>query len=63
LHGFPLGVGILLAFGGIPIYDWFEYGCHLLPPPDGKRWPIYVFAVGPLGFAIVVAARRATYRT
>jgi len=52
LHGLPLAVGLVLAVSAIPVYDWFEYGCHLLPPPDGDMLPILVFAVGPLGLAI-----------
>ena len=53
LHGGPLFIGIVLAFAGFPFYDWFEYGCHLLPPPDGDMWTVVVFAVGPLGVAII----------
>jgi hypothetical protein len=53
LHGIPIMVGVVLAFGGIPVYDWFEYGCHLLPPPDGSMAMVLVLAVGPIGFSIV----------
>jgi hypothetical protein len=52
LHGIPIAVGVVLAVGGIPVYDWFEYGCHLLPPPDGNMAAIWMFAVGPIGISI-----------
>jgi len=52
LHGCPLIVGLGLAFGGIPFYDWYVYGCHLLPPPFGDQWKVLVFAVIPLGFSV-----------
>jgi hypothetical protein len=53
LHGFPITFGVVLAFGGIPVYDWFEYGCHLLPPPDGDMAAVWMFAVGPIGISIL----------
>jgi len=52
LHGCPLVVGFGLAFGGIPFYGWYVYGCHLLPPHFGKLWKVLVFAVIPLGFSV-----------
>lgn len=52
LHGIPVTIGLGLAFGGIPSYEVFEYGCHLLPPPAGDLWPVLVFVVLPLGFSI-----------
>ncbi len=52
LHGCPLIVGLGLAFGGIPFYDWYVYGCHLLPPPFGNQWKVLVFAVIQLGFSV-----------
>lgn len=48
----PPIVGLGLAFGGITSYHWLEYGCHLLPPPDGDLWAVLVFVVLPLGFSI-----------
>ena len=53
LHGLPVIAGLGLALGGIPIYHWFEYGCHILPPPDGELWVVLVFVVLPLGLSIV----------
>ncbi|GAX19444.1 hypothetical protein FisN_19Hh016 [Fistulifera solaris] len=53
LLGVPLVIGTGLALGAIPFYDWFEYGCHFLPPPDGPAWPVYIFAVIPLAISIL----------
>jgi len=52
MHGIPLIVGIVLAVAGIPFYQWYVYGCHLLPPPHGELWIVLVFAVIPLGFSV-----------
>ncbi|CAB9527065.1 expressed unknown protein [Seminavis robusta] len=53
MHAIPILVGLGLALGGIPIYSWFEYACHLLPPPDGELWVSLVFVVLPLGISII----------
>ena len=56
LHGFPLLIGLGLAFGAIPSYHWIDYGCHILPYSpkynEGELWSILVFVVLPLGFSI-----------
>ena len=53
LHGLPLLLGFGLAFGGLPLYHSFGYGCHILPPPDGEIWASLVFVVLPIGISIV----------
>lgn len=53
LHGIPLTVGTTLAFGILPVHSWIEYGCHLLPYPDGDLWKIVLFAVLPIGFSVL----------
>lgn len=53
LHGVPLSLGLVLAFSAIPVYDWYEYGCHLLPPPQGSAAAMYMFAIVPLGVSIL----------
>jgi len=53
LNGIPLVAGIGLACGALTNYHWIEYGCHILPPPEGDMWPILVFAVIPLGLSII----------
>ena len=56
LHGFPLLIGLGLAFGALPTYHWMDYGCHILPYSpkydEGKLWSMLVFVVLPLGFSI-----------
>ena len=49
LHIPPLLIGSGLAFGGLPLYDWIEYGCMM---PIHKRWSSLVFGVIPLGLSI-----------
>ncbi|CAB9503332.1 expressed unknown protein [Seminavis robusta] len=53
LHAAPLAVGLGLAFGAIPIYHWIEYGCHILPPPEGKLWHVLLFVVIPVALSIL----------
>lgn len=53
LHGLPVVTGIGLACGAISNYHWIEYGCHILPPPEGDMLPILLFAVIPLGLSII----------
>ena len=53
LQWFPVGLGLGLALCAIPSYDQLEYGCHLLPPPDGELWPVLTFVVLPLTISIV----------
>lgn len=53
LHGLPLLAGLGLAFGGIPVYHWIEYGCHLETLPDADLWVVMVFVVAPLGISIL----------
>jgi len=48
----PLVVVVGLAFSGTPFYDWYVYGCHLLPPPFGNLWKVLIFAMIPVGFPI-----------
>ena len=35
MHLVPVLLGLGLALGAIPSYHWLEYGCHILPLPDG----------------------------
>ena len=53
LHGLPILLGVGLSLGAIPIYHWIEYGCHILPPPEGDLWAVLVFVVLPLGISIL----------
>lgn len=53
LHGIPIAIGVTLAIGALPFYDWFEYGCHVLPPPQGSMKVVLIFAVVPIGFSIL----------
>jgi hypothetical protein len=53
LHGCPVLLGVGLALGGLPFYDWIEYSCHLVPPPDEPIWKVLVFAALPIGISIV----------
>eukprot|EP00567_Pseudictyota_dubia_P008441 CAMPEP_0197439474 /NCGR_PEP_ID=MMETSP1175-20131217/6205_1 /TAXON_ID=1003142 /ORGANISM="Triceratium dubium, Strain CCMP147" /LENGTH=1214 /DNA_ID=CAMNT_0042969395 /DNA_START=77 /DNA_END=3721 /DNA_ORIENTATION=- len=57
MHGLPLLVGVGLALGGLPVYDWIDYACHIQPfdPNNGKTqlWPVLVFVVVPLGLSIM----------
>ena len=54
LHAFPVALGLGLSLGAIPSYHWLEYGCHILPIPDGDLWSVLVFLVVPLGLSIIV---------
>ncbi|CAB9498701.1 expressed unknown protein [Seminavis robusta] len=53
MHAVPITIGLGLALGAIPSYHWIEYGCHLLPPPEGEMWAVLVFFVIPLGLSII----------
>ena len=53
LHGLPLLVGFGLAFGGIPLYEWNEYVCHLEPAPADSSWKAFLFVVTPISFSVL----------
>jgi len=54
MHGLPVLIGLGLALGGIPIYHWLEYGCHIQTWSDseGNLWEVLLFVVLPIGFSI-----------
>ena len=52
LLSLPVIVGFGLAIGVLFKSHWIEYGCHILPPPEGDMWAALVFVVLPLGFSI-----------
>ena len=57
LHGPPLLVGFALAFGGLPVYSWVQYACHLwyILPWDGKqvRVRVYLLFIAPVAASIL----------
>lgn len=49
-------LGFALAFGILPVYDRFEYGCHLAPPDNFEwknMWKVLFFSVCPIGCSIL----------
>ena len=56
-HVLPNLMGVVLALTAIPVYGWFEYGCHITPADsdggDGKLWATIVFVVLPIGTSIL----------
>lgn len=60
MHIVPVTVGLGLAFGGLSVYHWIEYGCHIQPftiddedDEKGDLWAVLVFVVLPLGLSIL----------
>ena len=55
MHLLPIITGLGLAFGGIPVYHWIEYACHIQPlaEDEGYLWPNLVFVILPLGISIL----------